>query len=348
MRGKVRDTITIGIIAPSSKVPQVELQIGVKAIREWGFKVRVHPICKKSHLFYAGTDEERATAFLEYATDPSVDVLWAARGGSGAIRILRHLDDWVAKNGVPAKKLFVGYSDSTALMEYVRQNWGWSILHGPMPSMRTFSLLSESDKSALSTWIGHGSVDRREAPWKRRLEFWANRPASPLEGTLLGGNLTVWNGLLGTPYQPKLDSSKSDRAILFFEDVDESLYRIDRMLQQQVLSGALDRKHVQAIVLGNFLNCRDQVPSVLRAGVKNLRAPKPRELQPLRKVLNEKTTLRKIWSDVGARLGIPVAFGLPVGHGPEVSPLPLGARYTLHPDGKFELVEWEWIKWGVV
>ncbi len=331
----------VGIIAPSSKVPQIELKLGAEKIRESGFQVSVHPQCKKGDLFFAGTDEERASAFLEYAENPQYSVLWCARGGSGAIRVLPWLDRWTARGRIPAHKLLIGYSDSTVLMEYVRKNWGWSILHAPMPSMRKFSLLDSKDWLATENWMRKQNAP---APWaQHQLEFWSSPPRKAISGMLLGGNLTVWCGLSGTPYQPC-----PGRSLLFFEDIDEGLYRIDRMVQQQILSGAWDQ--IQGIVLGNFLNCRDHAPLVLKNHpdsenrVRILTTPVPEELKPLRKTFTQEQGLRKIWSDVGQRLGIPVAYGLPVGHGPGVSPLPLGARYRLHTAGRLELVKWEWLQ----
>jgi muramoyltetrapeptide carboxypeptidase len=330
----------IGIVAPSSKIPSVELKLGIKKIQQEGFSVRAHPQCKKSHLFFAGTDEERVSAFLEFAYDPDIEVVWCARGGHGALRLLPLIEKSFLTRGAPPRKLLVGYSDITALMEYVRKKWGWQTLHAPMPSMRKFSILDPADWRALSSWIQRKTV---EAPWeKKTLQFWTHPPQEAIEATLVGGNLTVWNCMLGTPFQASAKDS-----ILFLEDVDESLYRIDRMLQQLLLSESL--KGIRGIVLGNFLNCRDGAPLVLKKAppeknrFKHLTSPKPKDLKPLRKVMKEKPVLQEIFSRVGRELGIPVAYGLPVGHGPEVSPLPLGAHYRLTPSGHLELVNWDWL-----
>lgn len=331
----------IGIVAPSAKVPRVELKLGVQRIRQEGFSVDVHEQCKKSYLFFAGTDEDRAHAFFEYAKSPQHSVIWCARGGYGAVRILPLLERMALRQGFPSKKLLIGYSDSTALMEFVRRNWGWATLHAPMPSMRKFSLLGKNDWHAMSQWIRGESV---ASPWgKNKLTFWTGRPKSSIQAPLVGGNLTLWSCLLATPFQ-----GKPKNCILFFEDVDENLYRIDRMLQQLVHSGSL--KGVKAIVLGNFLNCRDYAPLVLKTTPTSktqkrvLQSPNSTELRPLRKVLKSQDTLRALFKELGDRLNIPVAFGLPVGHGPEVSPLPLGAEYRLSPQGNFELIRWDWLK----
>ena len=340
MIGKMIGQMRIGIIAPSSKVPQTELSLGIRKIREQGFRVDVHPQCKKSHLFFSGTDEQRASAFFEFSKNPAYSALWCARGGHGAIRVLPYLERWTKEQGAPSQKLLIGYSDSTALMEFVRKNWGWSILHAPMPSMRKFTLLPESDWEAMTLWIGG---QKAEASWaKQRLKFINSPPLNAVQAPLLGGNLTVWNCLTGTPFQPQ-----SQGAMLFLEDIDEHLYRVDRVLQQLLISGAFEG--ISALVLGNFLNCNDTVPLVLESPyrLKNMKraleSPKKNELKPLRKKRTQIAVFKEIFGELGERLQIPVAYGLPVGHGPEVSPLPLGAEYRLTPQGLLELVNWNWI-----
>ncbi len=337
------DSVKIGIVAPSSKIPPIELKLGVERIRQEGLIVEVHSQCRKSHLFFAGTDSERAGAFFEFAQNPDFSAIWCARGGHGAIRLLPLLDQMTQTHGVPQRKLLVGYSDVTALMEYVRCNWGWATLHAPMPSMRKFSLLESEDVSVITQWI---SQEPAKPIWsKKPLNFWTSPPSVAIQAPLVGGNLTVWNCLLGTPYEAKAKGS-----LLFLEDVDESLYRIDRMLQQLALTDSI--RGVQGVVLGNFMNCRDYSPQVLksepsrlsaRARKRMLEAPKPHELKSLRKVFHEITALKQIFGEWGDRLNIPVAFGLPVGHGPEVSPLPLGAEYRLSPNGEFSLLSWDWL-----
>ena len=334
--------IKVGIVAPSSRVPRVELKLGAKKILDEGFDVAIHPQCWKGHSFFAGTDEQRAKAFFEVAKDPNLSIVWVARGGSGALRILPLLEKMAKTRGAPKqKKLFIGYSDTTVLMEYARKEWGWSILHGPMPSMRRFSILPEADWVALRGWIrGKPSP----TPWaSRRLQFWHKKPTSAVEAPVVGGNLTVWANALGTPYEPNAKG-----CFLFLEDVDEALYRIDRTLQQLILSGSLNG--IRGILLGNFLNCKETVPLVLKRAPSKaqftnvLAAPQPDDLQPLRRRFKEISALKRIFSEVGQILGVPVAYGLPVGHGPEVSPLPLGARYRLTPEGRLQLLNWDWLK----
>jgi muramoyltetrapeptide carboxypeptidase len=336
----------IGVVAPSSKLPMIEFRMGLDKLREAGMNPIVHPQCKKNHLFFAGTDEERAQAFFEYAVDPRFSVVWAARGGYGAARLLPYLEEYTAERGIPDRKLLLGYSDATAHQEYVRNRWGWATMHAPMPAMRKFCIQKRDEWDSLLRFVYGGTEGKAaKAPWEKKpLKFINGAPKAPIQAELTGGNLAVWTSLIGTPFAPQ-----SKGKMLFLEDVDEPLYRIDRMLHQLAQAGAF--KEVKAILLGNFLNCRDTVARVLAVEPKNeasmkrmLNDPKPEELKPLRKKLDERRGLRDIFGELGDRLGIPVAEGMPVGHGPEIAALPLGADYRLDRRGQLRLVSWAWME----
>src|SRR5437870_217020 len=128
--------IQVGVVAPSSAVGQVELGKGVERLRAAGLDVRVHPSCAAIHHTFAGTDEQRAGALYEYACDPAIDAIWCAGGGYGATRLLPMLEGMTRP---PGGKLLVGYSDVTALHEFVRARWDWDTLHFPMPSAGSFT-----------------------------------------------------------------------------------------------------------------------------------------------------------------------------------------------------------------
>ncbi|OFZ04184.1 MAG: hypothetical protein A2070_03470 [Bdellovibrionales bacterium GWC1_52_8] len=329
----------IGVVAPSFKVPLIEFQLGIERIREEGFSVQVHPQCKQSQWYFAGTDEERAKAFFEYAMDPGLRAIWYARGGYGAGRLLSHLDRLTKMHGLPPRKLLLGFSDATAMHEYVKNRWGWHTLHSPMPGLRSFCALKSSEWQAI---LGFLRGEKITNPWgPKPLKFQDGAPSRDVVGELVGGNLTVVTSLVGTPY-----AVDARGKIVFFEDVDEALYRIDRMVQQLLDSKALEG--AKAIVLGNFLSCRDPVPLVLgvKPTAKNMmrmiRSPKKNELVRLRKRLVADKAIREIFERLGRELKIPVAYGLPVGHGPEKTPLPLGAKYRLGRDGALTLLQWEW------
>ena len=83
---------TIGVVATSSVIPKIELDLSIQKILREGFEVTVHPAVSGEHWLYSAPDEERASAFVEYALNPHIDILWCARGGYGATHLLPLLD----------------------------------------------------------------------------------------------------------------------------------------------------------------------------------------------------------------------------------------------------------------
>ncbi len=331
---------TIGIVSLCSATPQVELSLGVDRLTEAGFEVRVHPQSAEQHYWFAGKDESRAGALYEFAHDPEVDVIWSARGGSGGPRLLPILDELTSKQGKPARKLLAGYSDVTALHQYVHSRWGWSTLHAPMPASDFHDTSDEHFKAMLDLVC----KQRVERPWGDHvMKFLTPPPSSDITGTLVGGNLAVWNYLSGTPYQLREMAGK----FLFFEDLSEGYYRIDSMLTQIEQAGGLEG--LAGIILGDFCACDDSVSQVL----KNKPAPEQarealkdkskQETIPLRPTYGEVDALTEIFASRGEKYGFPVGYKIPVGHGPNFAPLPLNAEYTLTPGGGLSLAQWDWL-----
>jgi muramoyltetrapeptide carboxypeptidase len=154
-------------------------------------------------------------------------------------------------------------------------------------------------------------------------------PEKIIQAELIGGNLSLWAALAGTPY-----ASSGKKKIVFLEDVDEAFYRIDRMMIQLEQAGAFDG--AAAIVLGDFTDCRDE-------DNKCLANAETGEKKPLRKVFEQSEAFENIFVPLARRVGVPLAQGLTVGHGPHYAPLPLGASYELSPEGRLRLVNWDWI-----
>jgi muramoyltetrapeptide carboxypeptidase len=315
--------LRVAVVAASSVVPKVELDEGVALLRAEGFDVRVWPQVYQRHFTYAGDDESRARALFEAACDPSIDVVWMARGGYGASRVARLVEDYTNLEQFPCmRKLLVGYSDVTPLHEYARRRWEWRTLHAPMPAESKFG------KYDVDHWRALLELVRRRHPgtvWGK--VRWLVPPTRAVQGEMVGGNLSLWASMVGTGYT----FEPSHASILFLEDIGEKYYRIDRMVQQIVRAGLLDG--CRAIVLGDFTDCSDDP-------VKMVRSQTPGEKVPLRPRIEWEEALAEIFG----RLEVPVAVGLPVGHGPNFAPLPLGAEYRIGVDGSFELVEWNWIR----
>jgi len=327
----------VGIVALSSIVPPVEFGIGVDVLRAAGFAVTVHPQVLAQHWLHAGDDQTRAGALMDYAHDPSFDVIWCARGGYGAAKTLPILDRLTSERGIPPRKLLVGYSDVTVLHEFVRQRWNWSTLHAVMPAAANFGLLPPGDWQSTVDAVMQSST--LHWPWANRPLRWLTPPPQQaVEAPLIGGNLSLWQTLAGTPHAPRRRPH-----ILFLEDLSEKFYRIDRMMTHVEQSGLLDT--CAAIVLGDFTDCADESQTCVAEGVNPQTFPNPTQAprQPLRRTYQLEEMLREVFTTLGERRGLPIAIGLPVGHGPNFAPLPVGARYQLGVDGVLHLKEWDWL-----
>ncbi|MBI4925813.1 MAG: LD-carboxypeptidase [Bdellovibrio sp.] len=292
----------IGIIAPSSVILKSDLTNGIKKLKSNGFiSIKIHPDCYKKHLFFAG--DQRARAFYEFAKDESIQILWCARGGYGAIRLLQRLKDYTKQFGIPPKKLLIGYSDITALHEFVRKHWHWSILHAPMPGLKEFVKIKKSGFNELKQIIygNHKNTWLNEFKLKKLKQI----SKQNITGTLAGGNLSVICSLVGTQF-----AIQAENKILFLEDINEPLYKIDRMVQQLALSGNLT--NIKALVLGSFGEMTSQL------------------------------AFREIFQSLGKHFQFPVFYGLPVGHEKNNFPLPLGGQYNIDERGIIQLLDWEW------
>src|SRR5258706_5624822 len=160
---------SIALVAASSVVPRLDLEAGADRLRAAGCDVFLHPQCFETHFTYAGSDQQRADALWQVASDDRFNIIWLARGGYGAVRLLPLLDQLTAQHGPPPRKLLVGYSDVTVLHEYARTRWHWPTLHAPMPAAANFALYDPAHWRALLDLIngrhpGRASGDR---PLKR-------------------------------------------------------------------------------------------------------------------------------------------------------------------------------------
>ncbi len=192
------------------------------------------------HHQLAGDDEERASALTAALADPEVDVVWAARGGYGALRLLRRLDVRKAR-----ARVFAGYSDLTALHQLC---WDAAVtaVHGAMPfDLRKTEGAANVDAAA--RLIGALLAAARPPPRAHTLA-----PVRPgmVAAPLAPANLAVLTRLIGTPFEPSWE-----RVILCLEDVDEYLYAIDRMVWHLAASKLGPR--IKAIVVGDFTGTLD-------------------------------------------------------------------------------------------
>ncbi|MEE9217444.1 MAG: LD-carboxypeptidase [Acidobacteriota bacterium] len=281
----LRPGALIGVVAISGPVRRAKLQRGAKLLRERGYRVRFgrHVLERRGYL--AGSDRARAADLNRMLRNPEVDAVLFARGGYGALRVLDHVD-WAALRRGP--KLLAGFSDLTALFAAARREAGVPTLHGP-----TASTLCEPRRyHATSFWAGlEGRFERMTLSFPPSCVM----RGGVARGELAGGCLSLLVSLVGTRYQPDLRGR-----ILFWEEVNEEPFRIDRLLQQVRLSGML--RGVRGVIVGRWVNCRARGPS-----------------------LSEKELLR----DCLLPLGVPVVRSVRVGHCLRAHSVPLGVPARL-------------------
>jgi muramoyltetrapeptide carboxypeptidase len=301
---RLRPGQAIGLIAPSSPLipasgpaaPALDLIDAARSrLSEEGFPTVLgrHALDVRGYL--AGHDTDRVADVHAMFGDPDVHAVLCIRGGYGAMRLLGTLDyDLIRRH----PKVFIGYSDITALHMAFYQRAGLATFHGP-----TARGLAQPDGHDLRQLLR--AVTRPDP-----LGPLANPPDGPeietlvpgtAEGTLIGGNLALLTSLLGTPYFPRLSG-----AVLFIEDIVDHLYRLDRKLVHLRLAGVLEQ--VAGIVVGESA-ARPQNPGSEAA---------PPGL-----------SVREILHDLIVPLGKPAAYGLACGHGKYTLTLPIGIRARL-------------------
>jgi len=286
----------IRIVAPSGRIDLDRLESG-KSILEnhFGFDVSVD-LPRETDRYLAGPDACRLDAIHRAFDSPDVDGIWCGRGGYGAIRIAPNLRD-LSTRPLP----LIGFSDLTVL-QGVLAGQGIRSWHGPVVSQ-----LGDLDTPSLDQCA---RMLRGEGPAlllpSDRMQVLQEGSA---EGPLRGGNLTMLASMAGTPWTPDLRG-----AIVFLEDVGESVYRLDRCLQQLRHACGLDE--AGAIVLGAFT----QVPE------------------------GESKWLDSLWLELADTITCPVVGGLPVGHQSPNWMLPLGAHVKLETHSATLQVVGPWVK----
>ncbi len=229
---------TIGICAPSGSFDNHKFKKGLEIIKDMGFKVRVPEDIHAKKRYLAGNDSLRAKVITDFFVDTKVKAIMCARGGFGAIRILDYLD-WQAIEKNP--KLFIGFSDITALLVSLANLSQMKVIHGP--NITSLAEADEETKDSLYELLIHGSTGMR-----------VNTPViinkGLCGGRLLGGNLATMNHLVGTKYQVEFKDS-----IFFLEDTGEPPYKIDRMLTQMKMAGCF--KGIKGVVAGSFKDCEN-------------------------------------------------------------------------------------------
>ena len=278
----------VAIAAPARKVTREEMAFALNWLHDHGFEAIYDDRLFASDHIFAGTDDFRTAVLQEYMDRPDIDVIWMARGGYSSIRIIDKLD---FSGFGQHPKLFVGFSDVTVFHGKLSR-LDYPTLHASMP----YYLDHKTPEALLSLY---------DALTGKPLEYeWPstplNKPGS-VTGVIVGGNLSVLCGMLGSNSFPETDGK-----ILFIEEVDEYIYHVERMMYALKRAGHL--AHLKALIVGGLTDIHDN--------------PDP----------FGKTAEQAIF-DVVKDYDYPICFDFPAGHQPDNRALFLGRNATLSISG---------------
>ncbi|MBQ9581284.1 MAG: LD-carboxypeptidase [Synergistaceae bacterium] len=292
----------IGVLAPASYADDEDFIGSIELLKEHGYKVKLGKSAHAQYEHFAGTDRKRAEDINNFFADDEVKAILCVRGGYGSARVLERLDyKMIAKHPKP----LIGFSDVTALHIALGEKAGLVTIHGPM-LVSFVSKRFDSEYSRRNFFDGlrnYKAIGEVVMPEGRKLETVIPGKA---EGFITGGNLTVLTSLVGTPYE-----LNGKGCLLLLEEIGESPYRIDRMLNQLYQNGLLSR--VNGIILGDFKGCD---------GGGN--DPDKIDDFSLEQVLRHYARLSRK----------PVIKNMPSGHGNYNLFLPFGVHAVMNADGK--------------
>lgn len=296
---------TVGVVAPGTAVPDPErLALVEPTLRFFGLRAKLGKYVAKGSGHVTRTVSERVDDLHAMFRDPEVKAVFCIRGGYGSMQLLDQIDyDLIRRN----PKVFIGYSDITALHLAINRRAGLVTFHGPIVLSSFTDYTQRNFHQAL--------FDARPAgKLTNPTESNTLRPEHPLRtiragtatGQLVGGNLSLVTALMGTPYE-----IETRGRILFIEDVGEEPYRIDRMLTQLRLAGKFDQ--AAGIVFGECSECT------------------PNDYKPS---FAWDATLGEVLDNILGSTRVPVLSGLTIGHTADQLTLPLGVNATLNADEK--------------
>ena len=279
----------VALVAPAGPLRgPADVERGCANARGLGWEPVVGMHILERAGYFAGSDAVRLADLNAALLDPRIDAVWCLRGGYGIMRLLDGIDYDALRH---RPKAMLGFSDITALHAAVGVRCGLAAFHAPVAR----NPLSDFSRDSLERAVTRGADPCGVAPGARPLR------GGRVAGRLVGGNLALLAALAGTPYAPDFTD-----AIVVVEDVNEAVYRVDRMLRQLLLSGALSG--CRAIVAGAFT----EVP--------------PSE--------DGTRTMDDVVGEIAEILEVPCLAGVPVGHIDDQWTLPLGAAAELDVDAR--------------
>lgn len=289
----------IDVVAPGFASTEAEVEGARQFLLNWGFKPRIPKGLIQKHFLHSNSDEKRFHHLKNAFLAEDSKAIWCLRGGYGANRLLPFLD----KLKVPKKnKLFLGISDVTSLHIYLNQKWNWSTLHAPLLDRLGQKKVPQIIEREIFQTLT-GKIEQISYKKIKPMNSYAKN-IKAIKAPIVGGNLTVIQSTLGTPYQINLKNK-----FLFVEDLGERGYRVDRIFEHLYQSNAL--KGCKGVLIGEFIGGVEPDGKTI--------------LWPL---------VFKRWAEDSK---IPFFSGIEVGHGVSQRPLPLNTMATIKQKNKFTM-----------
>jgi muramoyltetrapeptide carboxypeptidase len=292
---------TIAITSPAGAVwDEKQVDLFVSILQKMGFKVKTGQTLKEKYGYFAGKDELRAKELNDFFEDKAVQGIFCMKGGWGCARLLPLLNYEQIKNN---PKVLMGFSDITSLLIGIQAKTGLVTFHGPVGNSGWNEFSTDYIKKVLMEGINVSYTTTGKEEDKPLTLF-----PGKSRGILVGGNLSVICGIIGSDYLPDWKGK-----ILFLEETGEEPYRIDRMLTQLKLAGVLG--DLNGVIFGKCVKCI---------------AEEPEKAFTLRQVLEQ---------NIGS-LKIPAFYGSMIGHIENKFTVPIGINAEMDSDkGIFTLLE---------
>ena len=286
---------TIGILAVSGKISEIKkIENAKKFFEKQGYNVIISKTCESSHRYMAGSsDEECVNTLHNFFEDRNIDAIFCARGGYGTLRLINKIDWNIIQNN---PKIFAGYSDITILLAKILKETGLITFHSPMPNGDFGDKIQEyTQKRFFNTLTGDITEIKAE-----NSTVYSNGEAT---GILWGGNLASLVSLCGTDFIPDED------IILFLEDLNEPVYKIDKMLTQ-LFNIDKAKQNIKGIAIGEF------------------------------KDIGNKEQLNELLKELSEQLNIPMCDGFKITHDKIKDTIPYGVKAKLSiENGTIQILE---------
>tara|TARA_X000000950_G_scaffold111824_2_gene140837 strand:+ start:5880 stop:6776 length:897 start_codon:yes stop_codon:yes gene_type:complete len=288
---KLKANDEVIIIAPARKVDKKLLTFSLQLLKKWGLVPLLSKNLMQDNGIFAGSKILRHQDFQWALDHPSAKAIWCFRGGYGTTQIIEEIN--------PARflknpKWIIGFSDITNFHCFSNIILNTASLHATMPintQSNTYYTLNSLKNFLINQKISYKIKSNKE------------NKLGEVEAALIGGNLSVLCATLGTNYQPDFENK-----ILFIEDIDEYLYKIDRMIWQLKYAGIFHQ--IAGLIIGHFTNIKDNSISFGKS---------------LEEIILEKVN----------EFNFPVIFDFPAGHENENLSIPFGMKLKLEAKNEY-------------